>query len=240
MIAKLGPARFDKSAVAALKCAAMGMSCAIAGATGLVGGHFVDLALADAGVDSVTVLVRRPLGKTAPKLTEMVVDFDRLECRHAAADTVFCALGTTMKKAGSKEAFRKVDHDYPLALARVALEAGARRFVIVTAVGASARSAVFYNRVKGEVEAALAPMPFPAGVHVLRPSMLLGERGESRPGEAVGAAALRATRFLFAGPFARYRAIEAEAVARAMLAAARRDAPGLHVYEGKALFELAG
>jgi uncharacterized protein YbjT (DUF2867 family) len=156
----------------------------------MVGGHLLQLLLDDAEYTSVAALVRRPLSlESRPaKLTEVVVDFDKPESyrAHAAVDDVFCCLGTTIKKAGSQEAFRKVDVDYPLAVARVALEAGARRYLIVTAVGADAKSSLFYNRCKGEVDDALSAMPFPRGVAIFHPSMLLGDRDESRPAERVG------------------------------------------------------
>jgi uncharacterized protein YbjT (DUF2867 family) len=159
--------------------------------------------------------------------------------RHLDVDCVFCALGTTMKKAGSEAAFRQVDYDYPLAAARAAAGAGARRYAIVTAVGADASSRVLYNRVKGELEDALRALPFPSGVRILRPSLLLGDREESRPGEAVAAALLRTTAPLFGGRLARYRAIRAEDVARALLSAARSEGDGIVVYEGRALFDAA-
>lgn len=217
-------------------------SCLVLGATGLVGGHLLDLLGADAGYGPITALSRRPLpaGRGAGRVTEVLCDLGRPEtyADRAKADDVFCCLGTTIKKAGSKEAFRQVDHDYPLAAARTALAAGADQFLIVTAVGADANSTIFYNRVKGEVEAALSALPFPGGVKILRPSMLLGERGESRPLERAGAVFMRATRGLFAGPLTRYRAIEAADVARALVTAARRREPGVQIYEGDRLFAL--
>jgi uncharacterized protein YbjT (DUF2867 family) len=170
-----------------------------------------------------------------------VVDFDALarEADRFAVDHVFCCLGTTIKKAGSQEAFRRVDLEYPLTAARVALDAGARQFVIVTAVGANSRSPIFYNRVKGELEDALRSLAFPDGITVLHPSLLLGERTETRAGEAVASVFMRATRPLFGGPLARYRAIEGIEVARAMLRSADSPTPGFRVLEGQALFDLA-
>jgi uncharacterized protein YbjT (DUF2867 family) len=211
------------------------------GATGLVGGHLLELLLADATYRQVTVLVRRTLGRTHEKLREVVVDFDRLDDARAelAVDDVFCCLGTTIKKAGSQEAFRRVDHDYPLRAAELAQAAGAGRYLVVTAVGANAKSGIFYNRVKGELEEALRGLSFPRGVVIVRPSILLGERAESRPAEAVGMAVMRATAFAFAGPLKRYRAIKAEDVARALVAAARADTSGVVAYEGAPLFDLA-
>jgi len=219
-------------------------TCALAGASGLVGGELLRLLLDDSDLTHVTALVRRPLGLThakLPKLEEAVVDFDRPESLrpHLAVDAVFCTLGTTIKRAGSQAAFRQVDHDYPLALARQALEAGARAYLIVTAVGADARSGIFYSRVKGELEEALRALPFPGGVHLFHPSLILGERAERRPAERAATLIARATAPLFGGPLLKYRAIDARDIARAMLGAAQQGAPGVHVYEGRELFALA-
>jgi uncharacterized protein YbjT (DUF2867 family) len=215
----------------------------VLGATGLVGGHLVDLLLADPAYAQVTVLVRRSLGRSDAKLREVVADFEHLEAAraHFAVDDVFCCLGTTIKKAGSQAAFRRVDYDYPLAAARLAAEASAGRYLVVTAVGANAKSRIFYNRVKGELEEALRPLGerLKRGIVIVRPSILVGHREESRPGEAVGIAVMRATAFAFAGPLKRYRAIKAEDVARALVAAARADTTGVAVYEGGPLFDLA-
>jgi len=216
-------------------------SALVLGATGLVGGHLVELLLADPAYDRVTLLVRRSLGRPDAKLREVIVDFDHLEAAraHFAVDDVFCCLGTTIKKAGSQEAFRRVDYDYPLAAARLASEAGAGRYLVVTAVGSNAKSAIFYNRVKGELEEALRAIPFARGLAIARPSILVGHREESRPGEAIGIAVMRATAFAFAGPLKRYRAIKAEDVARALVAAARAETSGVVAYEGASLFDLA-
>jgi uncharacterized protein YbjT (DUF2867 family) len=111
--------------------------------------------------------------------------------------------------------------------------------VLVSAVGADAKSRVFYNRVKGELEEALAALPFDRGVRVLHPSLLLGDRTESRPGERVAATLMRATGPMFAGPLARYRAIDAGDVARAAVTAGKSDGAGVVVYEGAALFAAA-
>ncbi len=160
----------------------------IAGATGLVGAHLVDLLLEDALFERVATLGRRPLDRANPKLSQHTVDFAALDAAALPPVTdAFCALGTTIKKAGSKEAFRAVDHDAVLAFAKAAKSRGATRFYVVTALGADARSWVFYNRVKGEVEAALGAMGF-ASLAVARPSLLTGDRAEHRAGERVAQA----------------------------------------------------
>jgi len=208
------------------------------GASGLVGGRLLSHLRNTPQYDRVQLLTRRQLGLAGGTVEESIVDFDAPPT--LSGDDLFCCLGTTIKKAGSNEAFRRVDHDYPLAFARAALTGGTKRLFIVTAVGSSAKSSIFYNRVKGELEDALATLAFPNGVHVFRPSMLLGERGESRPGEAVGKAVMGALGFAFAGALKKYRAIDGDDVAKAMVhIAAKQTDPGIHVYEGAALFNAA-
>ncbi|HEU0051777.1 MAG TPA: NAD(P)H-binding protein [Longimicrobium sp.] len=214
-------------------------SALLLGATGLVGGHLLDLLLADDAFARVIVIGRRPVDRSQPKLEQRTADFARLE-EHAdafAADDVFCCLGTTIRAAGSQEAFYRVDHDYPLAAARLASERGAKRFLLVTAMGASPGSRVFYNRVKGEVERDVSALPF-EGIAILRPSLILGERAERRPAEAAAQVAGRALGFLFAGPLRKYRAIEAGTIARAMVRLAKEDARGVRVVENDELLEL--
>ncbi|WP_257454655.1 oxidoreductase [Archangium lipolyticum] len=208
----------------------------VTGASGLVGGLLLDTLLASPRYREVLSLGRRPLPEQHPKLVQRTVDFARLaEESLPAADDAFCCLGTTIKKAGSQEAFRAVDHDAVLAFAQATKKAGARRFLVVTALGANPRSRVFYNRVKGEAEEALEGVGFESLV-ILQPSLLLGERAESRPGER---AAIMASRVL--APLLRplaSRPIEARTVARAMVALAL-DAPrGVRVVPSGELQEL--
>jgi uncharacterized protein YbjT (DUF2867 family) len=216
------------------------MRALVLGATGLVGHSLVKQLLGARDWAEVAAAVRRPLGPVHPHLVEHVVDFENLESSRALfnVDQVFCCLGTTMAKAGSREAFRKVDYEYPLRAATLACDAGARQFLVVTALGSNPRSAVFYNRVKGELEAALAALNLPA-LHIFRPSLLLGDREEVRPGERAGIAVAGLLRPLFAGPLRRYRPVRAETVARAMVSAARQGRAGVHVYENEELEALA-
>lgn len=195
----------------------------LAGATGLVGREILQGLLADDGVAAVHALVRRPLSLTHPKLTVHVVDFAALPPL-PRADEVYLALGTTIKVAGSQPAFRAVDYDANLAVAKAARTAGATRLGLVSAMGADARSSVFYSRVKGELEAALAGLGYEALV-IARPSMLAGDRpalGQpERSGEEL---ALKVSRWL--GPVIprNYRSIQAKDVARALL----RNVPVAH------------
>jgi uncharacterized protein YbjT (DUF2867 family) len=208
----------------------------VAGASGLVGSLLLDELLESPLYREVCSLGRRPLPKQHPKLTQRTVDFAQLESEVLpSGEDVFCCLGTTLKKAGSQEAFRAVDHGAVLALGRAARRAGARRFLLVSALGADPRSRIFYNRVKGETEEDLKSLGFESLV-LLRPSLLLGERAESRPGER---AAIVVTKAL--GPLLRPfsgRPIEARTVARAMLALARDAAGGTRVALSGELQEL--
>ena len=204
----------------------------VLGATGLVGGHCLRLLLEERAYSRVHVLTRRPLHRSHPRLVEHVVDFDRLEDHAEAlrAQDVFCCLGTTIARAGSQEAFRRVDHDYPLAAAKLARKLGARHFMVVTAMGADAGSRIFYNRVKGETEDELRALGYP-GLVILRPSLLMGTREEPRRAEEWGKRLSAVIGPLFIGPLAKYRPIEAEVVARAMIRAAERDPRGVRVLE---------
>jgi uncharacterized protein YbjT (DUF2867 family) len=218
-------------------------SFAIVGHSGLVGGFLTKLLAAEPRYGRGVLVGRRVTGaNAAPHVSEVVVDFDTLDGTSGAlaVDDVYCCLGTTMKKAGSQAAFRKVDCDYPLAAGREARAHGAKQFLIVTAVGADASSRVFYSRVKGDVEAGLARLDFPAGLQVFRPSLIMGDRQERRLLERAAMACMIAARPLFAGGLARYRAIDAEDVAKAMHRAAfEPTGPGVHVYEGHDLFAFA-
>ena len=216
-----------------------GRTALVLGATGLVGGRCLALLLEDGAWSRVTALVRRPTGRAHPRLAEVVVDFDRMEERGDAfaADDVFCSLGSTIAKAGSQEAFYRVDHDYPVAAARLASARGARRFLLVTALGSDAGSRIFYNRVKGEVERDVAAFPF-EGVALLRPSLILGPRGERRTGEALAQRLAPLAAPLLVGPLRKYRAIRADAVARAMVRLAREGFRGVRVVESAALAAL--
>ena len=208
------------------------MHAIVAGATGLVGSECLR---ALAGYESVTALVRRPSGIA----NERLLDFDRLnELELPAGAHVFCALGTTIKRAGSQRPFRRVDFDYPRMLAERTAAAGGK-YMLISSVGADAKSRNFYLRVKGELEETIGAMGIEA-VHIFRPSFLIGERAENRAGETFGVAATRAVGPLLVGGLRKYRAIEASTVARAMVAAAKTSLAGTFVYHYDEIRNLAG
>ncbi|HZG41564.1 MAG TPA: oxidoreductase [Longimicrobium sp.] len=199
------------------------------------------LLLEDPAYARVAVLGRRPTGFGHPKLTEHVAPLDRM-AEHAGAfavDDVFCCLGTTLRTAGSREAFSAVDLDAVALGARLAAEQGAARYLVVTSAGAGVRSPFFYSRVKGQAEEAVTALPFRSTV-ILRPSQLLGERGEWRPVEAVAQRVMAALGPAFVGPLRRYRAIDAAVVARAMVRLARQAPRGVRVVESDEIQDIGG
>lgn len=214
----------------------MARTALLVGATGLVGSHCLAALLGDPEYEAVTVLARRPLAREHSRVRVHVVDFDKPEeyRRLAAGNDAFCCLGTTIKTAGSQKAFYQVDFTYPVAVAEAALANGAEQFLIVSALGANPNARAFYNRVKGSVEQAVAKMAF-KGVHVFRPSLLVGNRAEFRLAEHIALTILSRVSFAFAGPLRRYRPIEASAVASCMVTTAKRCQTGVHVHESEAI-----
>ncbi|MGE3840230.1 MAG: NAD(P)H-binding protein [Vicinamibacterales bacterium] len=210
----------------------------LAGATGLVGRACLRALLDNDAYSDVVVLSRRSLDLTHQRLRVQLVDFERPDrLRPVEADDAFCALGTTMARAGSEAAFRAVDYLAVLAVADLALEGGARQFVLVSSVGADPVASNFYLAVKGEAEAAVSKRSF-ASVHILRPGLLLGDRQERRPAERLMRAIAPALNPLLLGPLTRYRAIPAELVGRAMVAAALRGRPGVSVLHYPEMLQL--
>lgn len=203
----------------------------VVGATGLVGSILTHRLVDSSHYERVKVLVRRPLGWQHPRLQEVQYDFDHPNGLLVQADDVFCCLGTTMKKAGSKDAFRKVDYQYPLDVARLARSNGAHQFFLVSSMGSDVNSRFFYNRVKGETERDIFAVGFPTFV-VVRPSLLLGDRKEFRLGEKIGEGLMRLVNPLVP---AKYKAIRAEQVANAMLTLAQKNMAGIHVIENDQL-----
>lgn len=214
----------------------------IAGASGLVGGLLLEQLLAATEYDRVIALGRRPLNLTHPKLVQVTADFEALDQLTAdlRCTDAFCCLGTTIKAAGSREAFRAIDQAAVLALAWAAQRAGAERFFFVSSMGAAAHSRFFYNRVKGETEEALQVLDFRT-LAIFRPSLLLGRRAQSRTGERVMAAVLWLAEPLLLGGLRKYRANEAAVVARAMLRCSfGRPGQGVLIFPSDEIQDLGG
>ena len=203
----------------------MSLNALLFGASGLVGSELLAAARHLRQPAALTAISRRPLELTGADV--LVVDFSRLGEQPVppGADIAFCCLGTTIGAAGSRDAFRAVDHDLVLHCARWARQGGVRHFLVVTAVGADAGSPVFYNRVKGETERDLRALGFDR-LSIMRPSLLLGERREHRRGEALAARLMPPLSALLAGPLSMYKPIPGRQVAEAMLGQALAPAGG--------------
>jgi uncharacterized protein YbjT (DUF2867 family) len=198
----------------------------IAGATGLVGSHALRQALAHPDVRLVVAPTRRAL-PTHPKLLNPLVNFDRLpeDAEWWAVNAVICTIGTTMKSAGSREAFYRVDHDLPLRVAALALRQGTQAYAFNSALGADLRSRVFYSRTKGEVERDLLALGYPS-LTLVRPGLIGGDRVEDRPRERVF---VRVSEAIAPVLPRRWRVVPAEAIARTLLESALTATPGVRV-----------
>lgn len=206
-------------------------SALIAGASGLVGGFCLQRLLQDERYSVTYSLVRTATRQPHPRLSERLVDFGKLvqTVDFPAVNDVYCCLGTTIGRAGSKEAFEKVDLDYVVALASLARKNDAQRFMLVSALGADPVSSVFYNRIKGRVEVELQQLDFPA-LHIFRPSLLTGPRKEFRLGERLATPLALLLHPVMLGPLARYRAVHADHVASCMVAAAFSPVQGVQIH----------
>jgi uncharacterized protein YbjT (DUF2867 family) len=216
------------------------MTATLIGATGLIGGYLLDELLNDPFFDLVKILIRRPLDKNHPKLEKKMIDFndsDSLLVALSNSDVVFCSIGTTQKKVkGDKEAYRKIDFDIPVKLARFCKMTGCEKFILVSSVGANSGSNSFYLKLKGETEDAIKETGMKS-LHIMRPSLLLGDRKEFRPGEDFSKVFMTALSFLIPP---KYKAIRAKDVAKAMAVAAKKNEEGTFVYEGHSLLLRAG
>ena len=201
----------------------------LAGATGLVGGECLRALLASRTYERVIVVTRRELGPAGRhrKVQQLIVDFAHLDDHreYLRADHVFCALGTTIAKAGSQAKFREVDYEYPRRLAELARNNESRHFSLVSALGANAGAPFFYSRVKGELEEALRHMGWPS-LAIFRPSVIKGDRPESRPLERL------AERALGLAP-ATWRPVAAADIARAMVRTAGQAPAGVTIIESR-------
>jgi uncharacterized protein YbjT (DUF2867 family) len=212
----------------------------LAGASGLTGGHALEALLSAPDVARVLAVSRRPLGREHPRLANRIVQFERLEAqlKGISCDVALCCLGTTRRQAGSPEAFRAVDVDCVLSFARAARSAGARRFVVISSVGANADARNFYLRTKGEVEQQLGNVGFES-LDILQPSLLLGWRGEVRPLELAALAVMPLLNPLLRGKYLPYRSISARVLGAAMLGATRSGRRGVQRYDWEGLQSLA-
>ena len=210
----------------------------IIGATGLVGSHLLNILLNDTMFEKIKVFTRKPTGKKDNKLEEFIIDFDKMQewAYHLSGDVLFSALGTTLKKAGSKDAQYKIDFSYQYNVADRAAQNGVNTYVLVSSAGANSRSKVFYSRIKGELEDAAGKLTFKS-IRILQPGILDGERPESRPVEKL---AISVARGLIHIPgLKRFRPIHADTVAKAMINACVDKTAGVRKYTLEEVFKLA-
>ncbi len=209
------------------------MRATLIGATGLIGSHLLELLLKDDHFDPVRILVRRPFEQEHSKLEKKLVNFADKESFHLAlegSDVIFCAIGTTQKKVkGDKVEYRKIDHDIAVNAAQLGKLCGCETFILVSAIGANSKSSNFYLKLKGEVEDAVRSAGL-RSVHIMRPSMLLGDRKEFRLGEKIGTPIMRALSFLLPS---RYKPIQARDVAKAMTAVVKKNEEGVFIHSYK-------
>ncbi len=214
---------------------AEGQLALLAGASGLAGGYALTALLEAPDIRRVLAVSRRPLGREHPRLANRIVQFEHLEAqlKGASCEVALCCLGATLRQAGSQERFRAVDIECVLAFARAARAANARRFVIISSVGADPGARNFYLRTKGEMEQRLMQAGF-ASLDILQPALLLGWRGETRPLELAAHAFMPLVNPLLRGRYIPYRAIPARTVGEAMLGAIRSGRRGVqrYTYEG--------
>ncbi len=217
------------------------MRAILVGASGLIGGLLLEKLLDNAAFSAVKVIARHPLNLQDPKLETCLINFeDEAAFRQAVtpADVLFCCVGTTQKKVNSdKAAYRKVDFDIPARAAKFCAEQAIPQFLLVSSVGASAGSGNFYLALKGETETAVLRQSIPT-VYIMRPSILLGNRKEARPGEIMGKIIMRFFSLLLLGSTKKYKAIQAADVATAMLLASQKKLPGKFILEYTAMKEL--
>lgn len=207
----------------------------VIGATGLVGKQVLNYLLASPIYNQIKILTRRATGIQHEKLDEIFFDFDKPDASLVKADDIFCCLGTTIKKAGSEEAFKKVDFQYPLQIGRLGKLNGASKYMIVSSMGADSKSFIFYNRVKGEIERELTDLHYDT-LHILRPSLLLGDRGgEARLGEKIGEVLAKILDPVMLGPLKKYAAIDSAKVARGSVELAQLPEKGVFIHNSAEL-----
>jgi uncharacterized protein YbjT (DUF2867 family) len=201
------------------------------GASGFVGSYLLNDLLHSDFYDEVTIVVRKPLPIQHPKLRMLLSDYHNLRQNksYLIADDVFIALGTTKKKTPDQKEYYQIDHDYPVLAAELTQANGAKSVLFVSAVGANAESSIFYVKTKGEAERDLIALNF-EHTHIFRPSMIMGNREESRPMEKIFIKAFSVINGLLIGGLKKYRGITAQRIAKAMIAAAQTDSEQLKIY----------
>jgi len=203
-----------------------GKTAILFGSTGLTGSFVLQELIKDVRYSRIILFLRKPLPELLPKITEVVMELtehDDFE-KFVFGDEIYCCLGTTIRKAGSQEAFRKVDFELPVRIAKAAKINGVSKMLVISSIGADPKSSNFYLRTKGEMESSILAAGL-KNVYIFRPSILLGPRKESRLGESIGKMLMNAFSFFMAGTLKKYRPIHVQTVAKAMIATANSENP---------------
>lgn len=209
------------------------------GATGFIGSYLLEELLNNPAYEQVTVVVRKKLSRTHPKLNILIGDFHSLSelKSQMIADDVFITLGTTKKNTPDRTEYYQIDHDYPILASQLAKEKGAKAVFIVTAMGANENASIFYSKMKGEVERDLIALDFDH-THIFQPSMILGDRKEKRPSEKIFQKITKLINPLLGGKMSKYKGIEGKVVAVAMNNAAKNSSDKVKTYQWKEMIEL--
>ena len=217
------------------------LSALVIGSSGLIGNFVLEELLKDDQYSKVRILVRRQLKLQHTKLQQELVNFDDIndyKSKFGKGDAIFCCVGTTLKKVkGDKIKYIKIDFDIAVNAAKIGNSAGYPKYLLVSSLGANSASSNFYLQLKGKTEDAIKQFPF-KDIFIFRPSLLLGSRNESRPGEKIMQTIMKGISFLFQGRMKRYRAIQAKSVALAMVSASKKDTPGIHTLEYEKIMKL--
>lgn len=211
----------------------------IIGASGLIGSNLTRLLLSDNAIKEVVLLVRKPLSIQDPKLSQYVIDFDDQSSysKYIFGDAFYCCIGTTKAKTPDEATYRRIDFQYPLDFARIAKDQGVKQLHLVSALGADSQSYIMYNKLKGELEEALKQLNFSC-LCIYQPSLLIGERQESRPAERIAGKLMRVLNPLLVGPLKKYRSIKAVTVAEAMVINTHKNLNGVYVYTSDKIKEI--
>lgn len=212
----------------------------VVGASGLIGSYLLNILLQQPNYSQVLVLVRKKLPVASPKLIQLIVDFDQPDTWADAVtgDAIFCCLGTTLKKTPDKAVYRKIDHDYPLHLAQLALKNGVKQYHLVSALGANSQSGNFYTKLKGETEYDIQQLHLPV-LHIYQPSLLTGNRQEYRRAERIFIKIMKLLNPLLRGSLAKYQSIPAQTVAMAMFNQSLEDKTGVFIHPSDKIKQLA-
>jgi uncharacterized protein YbjT (DUF2867 family) len=223
--------QFNYAYFCTLKLTIMAYKAIIAGASGLIGSNLLNILLQQPEYSEVLVLVRKELPIQHKKLVQLIINFDELD-KHAAAitgHTLFSCLGTTKSQTPDEKLYRKIDHDYPLQLAQLAMQNGVNQFHVVTAIGADKNSSMFYTKLKGELEDDIKKLGLET-LHIYQPSMLIGERGGTRFLEKVIGGIFKVIDPLLIGGLKKYRSVKGTTVAHAMFKKSLESATGTFIY----------